>query len=46
MEWVSLRPQIFKLNKSKSAYPYFILMQEPKDMRKKDIKPKILDGLL
>ncbi len=30
-----------KLSKSKPAYPHSILMQEPKDMRGKNIEPEI-----
>jgi hypothetical protein len=29
------------LSKSESAYPHSILMQEPKDMREKNIEPEI-----
>jgi hypothetical protein len=43
MEWFSLRPQLehvmSKHGKSEPAYPHSILMQEPKDMREKDIEP-------
>jgi hypothetical protein len=30
-----------KLSKSEPAYPFSILMQESKDMRKKNIEPEI-----
>jgi hypothetical protein len=41
MEWFCLRPQHVKLSKSEPAYSHSILMQEPKDMREKNIKPEI-----
>ncbi len=35
-------PNISKLSKSDPAYPYSILMQEPKDdRRKKDVEPEM-----
>ena len=34
-------PNMSKLSKSEPVYPHSILMQEPKDMREKNIKPEI-----
>jgi hypothetical protein len=34
-------PNTSKLSKSEPAYPHSILMQESKDMREKNIEPKI-----
>jgi hypothetical protein len=36
-----LIPNNSKLSKSEPAYPHSILMQEPKDLRIKDIQPEI-----
>ncbi len=38
MEFV---PKMSKLSKSEPVYPHSILMQEPKDMREKNIEPEI-----
>jgi hypothetical protein len=41
MEWFVFVPDTSMLRKSEPAYPHSILMQEPKDMREKNIEPEI-----
>jgi hypothetical protein len=39
--YLSKMPNIFELSESEPVYPHSILMQEPKDMREKNIEPEI-----